>query len=625
MGHMRAPLRRLRTMLLLGLGVGLTALGVLAYGTDALRGLELDTVDARFAVRGTERPPPELVLVEIDDVTFSDLNLQWPFPRSVHAKVVDRIAQDRPRLIAYDVQFSEPSDSKEDLALAAALADAKPVLLATTEVNRRGQGRFLGSPGIPPDIGARFGQGLLPNDPDGVLRRLPYAVDGVKSFAVAASEMLGRRELDRAKFEEDGAWIDYLGPPGTLPRVPFSRVARGQLPRRFFEDKLVVVGATAPSLQDLHRTSTTGDQEMSGVEIQANAISTVRRGLPLRSAPPALEVALILLLGMAAPLASLRLAPLHALALAVSLGALFTVLVQLAFNAGTVVAFVYPVGTLVVVSVAVLGVHYVTAALERARVRDAFARFVPENVVGELLERADAELRLGGVLREATVMFTDLRGFTSFAEAMLPSRVIEVLNRYLSEMSDAILDHGGTLVAYLGDGIMAVFGAPLEQRDHADRALAAAREMLDERLPRFNDWVRSQALGEGFRMGIGLNSGVVMSGNVGSDRRLEYTAIGDATNTAARIESITKRTPHQLLLAESTRLVLREPPPDLVYVDEFPVIGRHDKVKLWSLSGLPAPRAASVTDSPELRSESEQANGGSNRLAKRKRPSPPGN
>jgi adenylate cyclase len=322
---------------------------------------------------------------------------------------------------------------------------------------------------------------------------------------------------------------------------------------------------------------------MSGAEIQANAIATVRRGLPLRFASPAVNVALIVLLGLVAPLASLRLPPLRALALAVGLGAAFVVAVQLAFNAGTILTFVYPVGTLALVCVTVLAVHYLTTAIERAHVRDLFSRFVPEDVVDEVLARTDKDLRLGGVLREATVMFTDLRGFTSFAESMLPNQVISVLNRYLSEMSDAILNHGGTLVSYMGDGIMALFGAPIEQDDHADRAVAAAREMLDERLPRFNQWLRSEGFDKEFRMGIGLNSGLLMAGNVGSDRRLEYTAIGDTTNTASRLESMTKGTDHQLFISDTTRMTLKRKPADLLYVDEFEVRGRQAKVKLWSL------------------------------------------
>jgi adenylate cyclase len=233
--------------------------------------------------------------------------------------------------------------------------------------------------------------------------------------------------------------------------------------------------------------------------------------------------------------------------------------------------------------VGALAVHYVTTAFERERVRDLFARFVPENVVDDVLARTDEGVRIGGVQRDGTVMFTDLRGFTSFAEALPPERVIDVLNNYLSGMSDTILNHGGTLVAYMGDGIMAVFGAPIEQNDHADRALRAAREMLWERLPAFNDWIQSEGLGDGFRMGIGLNSGNVMSGNVGSERRLEYTAIGDTTNTASRLEGMTKGTPHQLFVSESTRSRLNDESEDLVYVGEFEVRGRAAKVKLWSL------------------------------------------
>jgi adenylate cyclase len=335
-----------------------------------------------------------------------------------------------------------------------------------------------------------------------------------------------------------------------------------------------------------------GEDLMAGAEIQANAIDTVRRGFPMSNASDPLDIALIFLLGLAAPVASLRFSPLRALAIALGVGALFTIVVQLAFNGGTVLAFVYPIGTLVAVSVAVLALHYLTVAFERERVRDLFARFVPEDVVDDVIDRADG-LRLGGVQREGTVMFSDLRGFTSFAEKMPVDQVIEVLNRYLTEMSDAILDHGGTLVAYMGDGIMAVFGAPVPQDDHADRALAAAREMLGPRLERFNEYLRSQGLGEDFRMGVGLNSGQVMSGNVGSERRLEYTAIGDTTNTAARLEGMTKGTQHMLFAADSTVEALKDRPGDLVFVDEMEVRGREATIKLWSFAdGAEAPPAA---------------------------------
>jgi adenylate cyclase len=222
--------------------------------------------------------------------------------------------------------------------------------------------------------------------------------------------------------------------------------------------------------------------------------------------------------------------------------------------------------------------------LERARVRDIFSRFVHEHVVDEVLRRTDDDLRLGGVTLEGTVMFCDLRDFTAFAESLPADTVIEVLNRYVSEMSDAILDNGGTLVAYMGDGIMAVFGAPIEIAGHADCALAAAREMLHSRLPDFNGWLKENGLGAGFDMGMGLSTGPIMSGTVGSARRLEYTTVGDTTNTASRLEAMTKETPHSILIADSTRRCLRQAPDDLVFVDELDVRGKRARVRLWTLA-----------------------------------------
>jgi adenylate cyclase len=579
-----------RVALFLGVGLGVTALGLVAYGTDVLRNLELDSVDARFSLRGEQKPPSDLIIVKIDDVTFNELPQRWPFPRTVHAGVIDRIAADHPKAIAYDVQFTEPSSGKDfnnpaDLALADAIARANGrVVLTTTEVDKQGRTAIFGGDENLRQIGARPANGGFPNDPGGIIRRSSYAIDKLKTLAVVTTAVARGRPVSPKPFGGHTAWIDYVGPPDSIRAVSFSRVAQGKTPRGLFRDKIVVVGPTAGNLQDVHPTSTTGSGLMSGAEIQANAVETVRRGLPLQPAPGGVNVALIVLLGLAAPLASLRLSPLRAIALSLVAGAIFAVAAQIAFNGGTIVSFVYPVGTVLLAAFGALAVHYVTTAFDRERVRDMFSRFVPEDVVDEVLASTDAGLRLGGVQRDGTVMFSDLRGFTSFAETLAPEQVIEVLNKYLSEMSDAILDHGGTLVAYMGDGIMAVFGAPIEQEDHADRALAAGREMLEVRLPRFSAWLREKGLGEGFRMGIGLNSGRVMSGNVGSERRVEYTAIGDTTNTAARIEGMTKGTPHQLFVADSTRTRLKDKPADLVYVDEFEVRGRQARVKLWSLA-----------------------------------------
>ena len=198
--------------------------------------------------------------------------------------------------------------------------------------------------------------------------------------------------------------------------------------------------------------------------------------------------------------------------------------------------------------------------------------------------RTDDNLRLGAVERDCTVLFSDLRGFTSFSETQPAQRVIEVVNCYLNEMTEAILAAGGTLIAYMGDGIMAVFGAPLEQDDHADRALAAATEMIGPRLDRFNSWLSEEGHDHAFVMGVGLNSGLVMAGNIGSERRVEYTALGDTTNTASRLEGMTKGSGHMLFIADSTRERMQHPPESLVLVGELEVRGRVAAVPVWTIA-----------------------------------------
>jgi adenylate cyclase len=357
---------------------------------------------------------------------------------------------------------------------------------------------------------------------------------------------------------------------------------------------VVVVGATTATLQDTHPTSTSGGGLMSGPEIQANAIETVLQGFPLRSVPSWVNWLAIFALGMTPAFLALRFSAIWTILGAVLLGCIYAVIAQLAFNHGKILAFVYPLGALVVSTVGALAVHYLLAGFERQRTRDTFARFVPEEVVNQVLLQTDEGLRLGGARVFGTCMFTDLRGSTQFAESLPPETVVEVINRYLGELTEAILGHGGTLISYLGDGFMAVFGAPIEQEDHADRAVAAAREILGERLPRFNEWLREQGHGDGFRIGVGLNTGLFMAGNVGSEKRLEYTAMGDTINTASRLQGLTKDSDFYLLMADSSREALVRPLDDVVPVGEVEVRGREGKLTVWSLEEARKPVAVPV-------------------------------
>jgi adenylate cyclase len=566
------------------LAVGLIAslAGVGAYEAAALRDAELRTVDARFAIRGAKSQPRDVAVVAVDTNTFIELGVPWPFPRSLHARVLDRIMRDRPAAVAYDLQFTEATTPAEDNALVEALGRARgKIALATIQVGPHGEQNVLGEQQTLDSVGARPGDARYSNDPDGSIRHMVYALSHLESFPIVAAEIAKHGRIPPSALPSRHGWIDYAGPPGRISTTSYADVLKGRVPPGRFTGRAVVIGVSDPAEQDLHKTPV-GDL-MPGPEIQANAIRTALHGFPLRSLPDGVNLVLILVLGLIAPLASLRLGALLVLPLALVVGALFALGDQLAFDSGRVVSFTYPISTLVLSLLGTMGGHYVLGAADRIRTRDVFSRFVPEQVVDEVLARTGGEV-LGGVRREATVLFSDLRGFTTFSETRPPEQVVETLNHYLGEMSDAILGCGGTLISYMGDGIMAVFGAPLEQPDHADRALAAAREMVGPRLERFNAWMTEQGVGDPFRMGIGLNTGQVMAGNVGSERRLEYTAIGDATNTAARLEGMTKGTPHQVFASDSTRAGLTEAVEDLVLVGELPVRGRQAVIKVWGLA-----------------------------------------
>ena len=544
-------------------------------------------VDARFELRG-QHPRKDVAVVAIDDTTFSELGRRWPFPRSLHARVIDRLRAAGARQIAYDVQFTEPSaDPRQDVALLDAVARARHVVLSTTEVDARGKTNVLGGDANLRAAGARAANTGMTNASGGVVRRVHHTIDRLESFPVAAAEAATGRHVTRDGFGRGGALIDYQGRPGTITTIPFSRVLRGRFDPRLVRGRVVVVGASAPSLQDVHPTSMSGSELMAGPEVQANAVSTVLRGVPLRDAPGWLGVLATVLLALVAPVAALRLSALRAgLVSLAALGA-YLVVAYLAFRAGLVLELAAPALALALGTLGALGLRVAAESRERRRTRELFGRFVPEPVVDELLDDPNAARRLPGRRLEGTVLFCDLRGFTTFAESLPAERVLDVLNRYLTEMSEAILDHGGTVVSYMGDGIMAVFGSPLARDDHAQSGFDAACEMLEVRMPRVNAWLREQGLRE-FRMGIGLNSGPVMSGTVGSDRRLEYAAIGDTTNVAARLESATKELDGGLLMADATREKLLRGVDLIERHGAIDVRGRSEGLVVWTLASAGA-------------------------------------
>ncbi|HKP21111.1 MAG TPA: CHASE2 domain-containing protein [Thermoleophilaceae bacterium] len=342
-----APLTGRRRLAALG-AVALVAFAITAAVREsgALAPLEREALKTRFDVRGTEGVEG-LVVVGIDADTFTELNHNWPFPRKKHAELVRLLHKAGVRSIVYDVQFTEPTRRDQDLALYDALGDAGGAIMATSESDGHGHTRVLGGDANLRAINARAAASDLRNDTSGAIASFPREVGGLESIAVATTERLTHHTPDPAGFRDGRAWIDYRGPPGTIPTVKFVDVLKNRVPDSVLKDKIVVVGGIAPTLRDVHSTPVGGEQLMAGAEVQANAIWTAMHGLPLRSAPPWVDLLLLALLALLPPLVRWRL-PLGVVGVAtVVAGAAFVVVAQVAFESGTIVDVAAPLLALI--------------------------------------------------------------------------------------------------------------------------------------------------------------------------------------------------------------------------------------------------------------------------------------
>lgn len=366
--------------LALGCALLATALALGAWQLGVLAAPERAALDARFHLRGAQRPPASVVIVALDEESIAQLPHPPPYPRSYYASLIDTLHSDGARLIAFDIAFDRPTTPSEDHSLQVAAERAAPVLFGTAEISSSGQTLVLGGPVTQRRIRARVGATLLPSDPDGLLRRMPYSVKGLTVMPVLAAELLGVK-VRRSLFAGAGALIDYAGPAGSFPTFSLASALHGRIPASRFAGKTVLVGATARALQDIHPTPF---GEMAGVEIQANALRTVLSGVPLRPVGDLATVLLTLLLAALAPLTSLRLKLLAALTASAVAAAAYTLFCQLAFADGHVFDFTTPISGWVLSAGGTLALGYLGANRERQRLRAQFAAFSPEVVAAVL-------------------------------------------------------------------------------------------------------------------------------------------------------------------------------------------------------------------------------------------------
>lgn len=550
-------------MLLALTGVIAALMGGAVDWTGVLDRAEGASIDARFALRGAERPGP-VAVVGIDVSTVRDPRLpRWPWPRSLQGRLIRDVRALHPRLIVYDVEVVQPTSRKQDLSLYASVSAARPVVMVSSLVGPGGSTPIFGGSRNLAEAGGVPAYPQFPAAPGGEVRRLSPGFDGLASVAVVAARAVGRRVRLASGAEP---LIDFPGGAGTVPEVPAVDVLHRRADADRLRGRIVVVGATDPTLQDVHATAAGGGSRLSGPELEADAISTALAGFPLRAAPGWVDALLVLVSAFLAPVLAARRTAGVGVAGALAWLCAGAGIAALAFGDGTVLQLMPPLSATVVSGAGVVLVDLFTVRRQRAALIATFERYVPRDHVGRVVAAAEA----GGGLPEqleATVMFCDLRGYTGFAEGLAPDALLAALNRYLGQVSDAVMDNGGSVVTFLGDGVMSVFGAPLPSERHAEQALAAGLRVVE--------------LVGADRVGVGIATGMVISGTVGSGRRMEYAAIGDTTNVAARVQALTREVGRPILLTDATRRRLGEAT-GLECLGEHALRGRAAPLTLWS-------------------------------------------
>lgn len=509
----------------------------------------------------------EVVVIAIDEATLQAVEDPWPWPRQYYGAMLNRLNELGVTAVGFDIQFVDEMSPEGDNYFANAIAGSKRVVLGSDVVERSTE-YFTGIIVMEPisqltEAGAISGSVGLDPDIDGIVRKPP---DYSPSF-------FGQLAGEGAVLPQaNGDFIRYRPSGSSLKKISaLQLLIEGGVRSEDLSGKFAIIGWDTKAVVDANngqvdrfRTplSRFGGGTLSGVEVHATLLRNALRNDWVSSVPPVANMALwLLVLSVAFVVTSVN--SLSRLALyffALQLGSsglsLWLWSKGLFFNALVITPVLMGMVAYVVVN------DLFTVGRQKRELRRAFDQYLSPDMIEKLVEDPE-KLKIGGESREMTIMFCDIRGFTSISERFKnePDKLADIINRLLTTLTAEILDTGGTVDKYMGDCIMAFWNAPLDQHDHASRAARAALNMMDA-LGRSNEALIAEGLiAEPLRVGIGLGTGYVVVGNMGSTQRFDYTVLGDTVNTASRLEGLTKQLGASILLAQPT---IDELTPDLL-------------------------------------------------------------
>ena len=599
--------RLTRPVATLLLAVAAVALVAALAQAPAWRLTEAKLYDIVSTVLPTVPDRPGVVVVAIDEPSLAEIGRQWPWPRDLHARLVEKLRAAGATAIGVDLIFAEPSTPDADAALAAAMGDDVVLAAEVTaiETPQAVQTILVEPIAALTDAGAEPGIASVFLDGDGTLRRMPPFPDSFAARLLATADGVA----DAAPKVPEGALIQYFGPPRTYPTVSYYQALdpAAFLPPNTFSGRAVIIGHSLQNAPELGTTATdafetaftaTTGRLSAGVEVQATIFDNLRHRLYVLPAPAwmrwlVLAAAASLALAFAFRLVTWRTAGWVALSVLAMLAGSWALL-----RFGRVwLPPIAPAMALVVATTARAGLDFAEERRLRRRIAKAFGHYLAPAMV-DRLARDPAALKLGGERRTLTILFCDVRGFTAIAEALKdePERLTALVNRLLDPLSEAVLAEGGTIDKFIGDCVMAFWNAPLPEPRHAERAVRAGVAMI-EAVARLNRDVAAETVHglpvPALAVGVGINTGDCVVGNFGSQRRFDYSALGDAVNLASRLEGLSKLYRVPLLIGPDTAAAVAGAF-TVVELDRVAVKGRSDAIAVFAALSGPDASAAGL-------------------------------
>jgi adenylate cyclase len=537
-----------------------------------------------------------IVVVGIDEPSFAEIGKQWPWPRSLHAKLINILKKEGAAVIGLDVIFSEPSGIEEDKALAGAIRKAGNVVLASDAATLTDK-KYVQEMSIQPlplfQKGSKTGLASVALDRDGVVRRF-YKPPGDEKFF---SQQVADVYTKKLRKIPSNSLISYAGPPGTFDTISYYQALdpAAYLPEDFFRGKIVLVGKTVEANPDPEKPPAdyfatpyffySRGSLMSGVEIHANMVNDIIRGTFATRAGAFPRSLLFLSAGLIAALLQTNWRPVSGGVIALASFALCLFLSCLCFAKYDLWVPTLGMSFPVFMPYAFSGMTaYVRSEKRRKEIRRIFSHYLSPAVLESVLSHPE-RLKLGGERVAVTILFSDIAGFTTTSESMRPEEVAAFLNSYLDEMTRIIFERKGTIDKFIGDAIMAFWGAPAPDPDHALNACLAAVAM-QERLKSLRKEFREKGMPE-ISVRIGINRGEVIAGNMGSSELFDYTVLGDPVNLASRLEGVNKEFGTSIIISRSVHEAVRDSV-EARALGTIMVKGKTEEVEIYELLGMNA-------------------------------------